>query len=164
MAIKLTSLYFLVIINPKTLLHSIQVWSPYKFRIPLLHAGLHLPLHPHHAAQTGGQGEIQHWGQEIKLGWVTNNIVLFSGQHWRWCCVLILLRSLRLLSDCCGDQGEGRQELGGTISKWKKVYHVVCKIIYLSRDFMMFNSLLYKIKRTLPWAPWLWLCVFELVY
>ena len=56
---------------------------------------------------------------------------LFTGQHWRWCHVCLLLWPLRLLPDCCGDQGEGRQELGGTISKWKKVYHVVCLQKYL---------------------------------
>ena len=31
-------------------------------RVPVHAAGLHLPLRPHHAAQAGGQGEIQHRG------------------------------------------------------------------------------------------------------
>ena len=31
-------------------------------RVSVHAAGLHLPLHPHHAAQAGGQGEIQHRG------------------------------------------------------------------------------------------------------
>ena len=37
------------------------IWNN-KSRGPLLLAGLPVPLHPHHAAQAGGQGEIQHRG------------------------------------------------------------------------------------------------------